>query len=415
MSSPPDVPDRHRPAARAQAVDESARAAAIDHIAVWGDADPAPFAVLAEEAVKASTTDERRRRRRPLAVARQMLVGLAALWVFLVALALMKDGSRGLAPALGEAVGGVLDAVGIGWLGSLLVLSGSPVAASALALFDGEFLDVDEAYGMIVGSRLGAAFVVLVVGAAYALTGRAVGRRAPISIGVLALSLTAIIYLPGGIAGLLLLRSGVLDSLSLTPPPVFFDLTDAATAPVVRAIESALRLETGIGAGLTFVAGLLLLLASFRLVDVLLPQLNAADTGARARWYVGPWTMFGIGLAVALATLSVSVALSLLVPAVSRGFLRREQILPYIAGANITTLVDTLLVAILLGNDAAPRIVLSLAAGITLVTLLILALAYRSVRRGVFRMQEVVLVSPARLAAFVGIVFAVPLLLLLAS
>ncbi|HEX2141359.1 MAG TPA: hypothetical protein VHK28_03635 [Candidatus Limnocylindria bacterium] len=405
MPSPPHPPDHAAP-------EDDARAAAIERIAIWGDLDPAPFAVLHREWEEAQTS-VRPRSRRTLDLIRRVPIGVAALWVFLVALALMKDGSRGLAPALGEAVGGAMDALGIGWLGSLLVLSGSPVAASALALFDGGFLDLDEAYGMVVGSRLGAAFVVLVVGAAYALTGRAVGRRAPISIGVLALAMTALMYVPGGIAGLLLLRSGALDSVSLTPPPVFFDLTDAATAPVVGAIEGILPPESALGAAAVFALGVLLLLVSFRLVDALLPKLEAADSGGNARWYVGPWTVFGIGLLVALATLSVSVALSLLVPAVSRGLVRREQILPYVAGANITTLVDTLLVAVLLGNPDAPRIVLSLAIGITVVTLLTLAFAYRSTRRAVFRLQEVVLHSPARLASFVAVLFAVPLLLVL--
>ena len=114
--------------------------------------------------------------------------------------------------------------------------------------------------------------------------------------------------------------------------------------------------------------GVGLLLVAFRLVDELLPSLERAGVNERARWYVGPWTMFGIGLAVAFATLSVAVALSILVPAVARGYLRREQTLPYIAGANITTLVDTLFVGILTGNADAPRVVLAVALAVSLVS-----------------------------------------------
>jgi hypothetical protein len=265
---------------------------------------------------------------------------------------------------------------------------------------------------MLVGSRLGAAFVVLVVGTVYALRADADRRRTPISVGVLALAMTAIVYIPGGIAGGLVLESGVLDGLTLTPPAVIFDLIDGVTAPVLQAIESIVPPDNPIGGAVLFGLGLGCLLVSFGLVDRLLPSLESARGDERARWYVGPWTMFGIGLVVALATLSVAVALSLLVPLVAKGYVRREQTLPYIAGANITTLADTLVVAILLDSDVAPRLVLALVIGITTWTLLLLVFAGQPVRRIVFGFQGVVLRSPARLAAFVVVLVVIPILLL---
>jgi hypothetical protein len=309
-------------------------------------------------------------------------------------------------------VDGALNALGLGWLGALVVLSGSPVAASALALLEGGSLSPSEAYAMLVGSRLGAAFVVLVVGTVYALRADADRRRTPISVGVLALAMTAIVYIPGGIAGGLVLESGVLDGLTLTPPAVIFDLIDGVTAPVLQAIESIVPPDNPIGGAVLFGLGLGCLLVSFGLVDRLLPSLESARGDERARWYVGPWTMFGIGLVVALATLSVAVALSLLVPLVAKGYVRREQTLPYIAGANITTLADTLVVAILLDSDVAPRLVLALVIGITTWTLLLLVFAGQPVRRIVFGFQGVVLRSPARLAAFVAVLVVIPILLL---
>jgi solute carrier family 34 (sodium-dependent phosphate cotransporter) len=297
-------------------------------------------------------------------------------------------------------------------LKTLLVLSGSPIAASSLALLDGGFLRVDEAYAMVVGSRLGASFVVLVVGVIYALRGARSGRRAPLSIGILALAMTAIAYIPGGLLGLGLLQSGVLDGLDLTPPAVFFDATEAISAPVIGLVESVLDPAVPLAAGMLFVVGLLLLLGSFRLVDELLPSIGGDAEDERSRWYVGPWTMFGIGLLVALATLSVAVALTLLVPVVAKGYVRREQVLPYIAGANITTLVDTLVVAILLQNGDAPRVVLAVAIGVTAWTVLLLAVAYRPLRRVVFLFQEAVLRTRMRLVVFTGALFLCPILLL---
>jgi hypothetical protein len=385
----------------------------LEEASVWGDLDAAPYAWLEEEeerALAAALAHQRGAGVRGAFTA--AVTAAAALWTFLMALALMKDGARALAPALGAAVDGALNALGLGWLGALVVLSGSPVAASALALLEGGSLSPSEAYAMLVGSRLGAAFVVLVVGTVYALRADADRRRTPISVGVLALAMTAIVYIPGGIAGGLVLESGVLDGLTLTPPAVIFDLIDGVTAPVLQAIESIVPPDNPIGGAVLFGLGLGCLLVSFGLVDRLLPSLESARGDERARWYVGPWTMFGIGLVVALATLSVAVALSLLVPLVAKGYVRREQTLPYIAGANITTLADTLVVAILLDSDVAPRLVLALVIGITTWTLLLLVFAGQPVRRIVFGFQGIVLRSPARLAAFVVVLVVIPILLL---
>ena len=379
---------------------------------IWGDMYPEAVRVLADKDSQAERQSRADPAQRWAGVARRVAFGLAALWFFLVALGLMKDGARGLAPILGGSIDSVLNAVGFGWLGALLVLSGSPIAASSLALLDAGVLSADESYAMIVGSRLGASFVVLVIGAIYALRGRTSARRSPISIGILALALTAIVYVPGGLFGLWVLEAGVLDSLNLTPPSFFFDFTEAVSAPAIALVEQLLPPRDTLGSGLLFAVGLGLLLVSFRLVDELLPSLSSEADDGRARWYVGPWKMFGIGLLVALATLSVSVALSLLVPAVARGYLRREQIPPYIMGANITTLADTLLVGILTGNDVAPRVVVAVAIGVTCWTLLLLAFAYRPLRRSVFALQSAVLANRRTLVAFVAILFVCPLLLL---
>ena len=384
----------------------------LERSSIWGELYPEAVRLLSEEESHLEGRARADPARRVFGVARRLVFGFAALWLFLIALGLMKDGARGLAPVLGGAIDSLWNAVGFGWLGALLVLSGSPVAASSLTLLDAGILSADQSYAMIVGSRLGASFVVLVIGALYALRGQSSGRRSPISIGILALAMTAIAYIPGGLLGLWVLQLGVLDTVNLTPPSLFFDVTESISGPAIAMVERVLPPRDALGAGILFAVGLALLLVSFRLVDELLPSLSSEDDDGRARWYVGPWKMFGIGLVVALATLSVSVALSLLVPAVARGYVRREQIPPYIAGANITTLADTLVVGILTGNDAAPRVVLAVAIGVTLSTILILAFAYRPVRRLVFSLQATILANRRTLVAFVAVLFICPLLLL---
>lgn len=335
----------------------------------------------------------------------------AAIWLFLAAVAVMKDGAAALAPALQGSIltDSIASTLGFGWLGAMLVMSGSPVAVSALALLDGAAVDAAGAFTMLTGSRLGASFVVLMVAFIYASRGRQSGaaRHASLSIGVFCLLMTAVVYIPALFIGLPLLGSGVLDAIvpvhAISPP----DVIQQMTAPVAAAIGAA------VPASMLFFAGLALLLTSVKLFDRALPE---ADETARLEehtdWRSRRWVMFGVGSAVALATMSVSVALTVLVPAVAKGYFRRRQVLPYIMGANIMTLGDTLLTAIIIGNPAGVQVVVAELLGTFAITFVLLAFLYKPLSERVVWTTDWILNSRRRLAVFVGVLFCAPLLLI---
>ncbi len=117
-----------------------------------------------------------------------------------------------------------------------------------------------------------------------------------------------------------------------------------------------------------------MILVSFSLIDRVLPAVSSDATASkRAEWLKQPWTMFLLGCLVATLTLSVSVALTVLVPLAAKGLVKRDEALPYIMGANITTLADTLVVAMLQPTPVAAQVVLAEAIGVTIVSLGILA------------------------------------------
>jgi hypothetical protein len=122
--------------------------------------------------------------------------------------------------------------------------------------------------------------------------------------------------------------------------------------------------------------------------------------------------MFLVGCAVTMLTLSVSVSLTLLVPLVAKGHLRRANTLPYIAGANITTLADTLVAAILLGDQDAVRVVVAVTAVVSVWTLFLLVTAYPLLRRVLLGVARQVLASNRRLAGFAAVLFLAPLALI---
>ena len=211
--------------------------------------------------------------------------------------------------------------LGLGWLGACIVLSGSPIAASALTLLDGGAIDQLMAFTMLTGSRLGAAFVVLVAGTVYALRHKGAGsRRAPISIGILSLLVTMVVYVPGAIVGFLLLERGVFDNLTIGTSPGLTSATDTLFGWSVDLLQEFLP-----GWAL-FPIGLVVLLAGFAMFDKVLPTIGSEELEHRdSAWYTRKWPMFLLGCGVCLLTLSVSVALTVLVPLVAKGYLRRRQ------------------------------------------------------------------------------------------
>lgn len=336
---------------------------------------------------------------------------LAALLLFVGALQVMKHGAGALSILSNDSflIRNSGSTLGLGWLGSLFVLSGSPVAASSLTLVAGGSLTEVEGFTMLTGSRLGAAFVVLLVAVIYALRGGRGKRAKPLSTAVVALCATALVYVPATFVGLMLLRSGSFRNLEISTPPQFADVIDRLYGGLLSLIDQW-------PGGIVFLGGLALLIFSMKLIDSVIPELSDEAIGSpRAAWLKQKWPMFGLGCVVALVTMSVAVALAVLVPLVAKDRIQRKDILPYIMGANITTLGDTLLAAFVLGSPAAVRIVLAGLIGSTIVTLLILAFLYEPARYLISRFQLKVISSRPSLLSFTAAIFLIPLSLLLGA
>jgi solute carrier family 34 (sodium-dependent phosphate cotransporter) len=341
-------------------------------------------------------------------IALKLATFAAALFLFVLAIQLMKEGAKALAPTLDDnpLFSNAVSTLGFGWLGAYIVLSGSPIAAVALSLYVGGATTQLQTFTMLSGSRLGASFVVLLVGFLYALRNRGRNRGESIGMGVLALSLTAVVYVPGMLIGYAILRSGVLGGIHWSASHDVLSIVDVIWGPAIDVIT---RLP-----GWTLLPiGLGLILLAFRLLDNVLPQLDGERHGGdKGSWMKRPWPMFGLGCLVATLTLSVSVALTLLVPLASRGYITRRESIPYIMGANITTLADTLVAAMILGNPVAVQIVLAEAIAVSIVSLFYLALLYGPLTRSIMALDEWVVSTNRRLWFFVAILFVLPALFL---
>ncbi len=334
---------------------------------------------------------------------------VVSVMLFTFALELMKTGARGLAPLIQGwlKVDSPLNGLGFGWLFAYAIMSGSPVAAVSLTFFDAGVLDRASAFAMITGSRLGASLIVLFIGMLYVLRGHE--RIASLTSGLLALIVTASIYIPALPLGYLLLSSGILDHVFTVSP----------SGPLVSIIDTVFGPPVGLITGLlpgwgSFLVGLGVILLSFNLFDRALPSLNLKESafGQTARLLYRPIVTFSLGLVLTLVTMSVSVSLGLLVPLSVRGYIRRENLVPYIMGCNISTFIDTLVAGLLLRNPQAAGIVLAQMLSVLIVSAVVLLLFFRPFERGVLKIVMTLSERKAYLVVFLVSIFVLPLALL---
>jgi Na+/phosphate symporter len=307
----------------------------------------------------------------------RIILFFVSISIFILALILVKEGAKPLAPIIRDrfSVDSPASALGFGWLAASMVLSGSPIAATSLAFLDAGVISPTESFAMIAGSRLGASFIVLLVGFVYVLRGRQ--RQVSLGAGLVSLLVTQTMYIPVLAIGFFLLSQAWVQHWQIEAERAVNSPLDKIFDPIIATLS--LYMPTWV----LFPIGFGLLFFSLWLFDHVLPELHLEDSrlGQVHHLLYRPVVTFLLGAGITALTMSVSVSLSLLVPLSARGYIRRENIIPYIMGANITTFDDTLIAAALLANPAAVTVVIVQMVSVAIVSMFILFLVFRSYER----------------------------------
>lgn len=285
-----------------------------------------------------------------------------------------------------------------------VIQSGSPVAAIAMSLLSAEAITETQAYMMIAGSRLGASMIVLQIGAIYALRQR--DKWSALTTGILSLLLTSSVMILSLPLGMVIMQGGWLDGFTL---PALTQFAAGAGGGLDRVTQSLTLLLPN---WMIFGIGVGLIVASFQFFDRALPEfkLREGNLGRVHQLIYRPGVMFLLGFGITLLTMSVSVSVGVLVPLSTRGYIRRENIMPYILGANISTFVDTLAAAILLGNPQGITVMIVHMLSSATVSLIIIVLAYHRYERMISRALSWMTRHRRNFIFSVGIAFICPLL-----
>ncbi len=307
---------------------------------------------------------------------------MVAVGLFLFAVQLLGGATEALSPLierlLRRALVGPFPALGIGWLASYLLANGSVVAALAVSLFAADLVTPTELFLLVSGSRLGAAGVVLFIGALDFLARREAGLRESLRLGVLTFVCTYAVFVPSTVVGYL--------ALPWADPLVA--LFSGVTGLLIRSLSMlrpvALGIVDQLGATGGFLLAVVLLLVSLRLFDRTFARLDTDHLRDRYFGYLSRvWLSFLAGLLLTGITTSITFSLGVVVPLYNREYLTRRETVPYILGANIGTFSDTLVVAVVLESPVAVATVaavMGLGLAVTLVALLRFEWFYRRVR-----------------------------------
>ncbi len=301
-----------------------------------------------------------------------LLIGIVvSLLLFLFAVQLLGTSTESAAGSLERLfrryVAGGGSALGVSWIATYVLTNGSVVAALSVSLFKAGIVTAQQLFLMIAGSRLGAAAIVLLIGGLDYFQKRRYSIGEATELGVLTFLLTHTVYLPATIFGYLLLPSlqtlleGVTGRFELATHPL------AVFEPITQAIVDA----TGVGLGLA--VAILVLFTSLTLFDWVLERVDTEWLRQHFfRRFQHKWTSLGLGILITGLTTSVAFSLGVIVPLYNREYVKRREIVPYVLGANIGTLFDTVVIAVLLDTPEGATITLSLLAIGTVITVGIL-------------------------------------------
>lgn len=302
-----------------------------------------------------------------------------------------------------------LKAFFFGWIGTVVSLSGSPIAATAVSLFSIGFVDTITLMYLIIGSRGGPDLVLFLVGLITLIRKRNVSRT--LGLGLLEFFTTASVILAMAFFSPFIFESRINQIIAhwFQGATMYASFIQQYFEPLGEKFVSLFP------DSLSFLVGFLLLIFAIFLFDRFFTLFNLRSEKMKS-WFQtalrNPFFAFLLGALITSLTLSTAVSVGVLVPFYAYGIIGTSSVLAYVLAANITTLIDTLFIAILTGDIVPVQVVTSLMLTGTIFVIFV-GLFYRRYVAFVESVSRFLLKNPWRLLLTIVLSIAVPLLVIL--
>lgn len=332
--------------------------------------------------------------------------------LFIFGLQLLGDSTEAVADMLQgivkALVTGDLSALGAGWFLAYVVLNGATSAAIGIAFLESGLITAANSFMFISGSRLGAAFIVIFIGLLEYFQGNNSDIRDSCSIGLLQFLTTYIVYIPAIILGYLGLQTLDLSFLEVNAPAALNYGLDTIFGPFTSLLSNNLP------PGLLFLSSIGVLLGSLKIFDRSFKGISEEKFRSKyLRFQMSnKWVSFAVGAAITLVSTSVALSVGIIVPLYNRGYFKRKEIIPYLMGANLTTMISSVMAAAVIESAVAMKMSLLLSISVLLTTVIVL-MFYDRAYHIIQKVFNAVMLKDSYLIAFTAVLLLSPLLLVI--
>ncbi len=346
-----------------------------------------------------------------MAKTRRLLIASLSIFAFIFGLQLLGESTDALAQLLEglveTLVTGELSALGTGWMLAYIVLNGATSAAIGIAFLEAGLIDAVNTFMMVSGSRLGAAFIVVFIGLLEYMRGQSDDLKDSCSIGILQFLTTYIVYVPAIILGYLLISNFEMRFLEVQGPQWLTYGLDVIFRPLVDLFASLLS------PAMLFLSSIVIIVLSLQLFDKAFQDISGEKFRSKyLRFKFGnKWVSFALGALITLLTTSVALSVGIIVPLYNRGYFKRREIIPYLMGANLTTMISSIMAAIIIGSPEGMKAVLVLTVTVTVTTIIAL-IFYDKIYSLLQKFFDKLMMEDRYLIIFVIMLLVVPLLLI---
>ncbi|NMJ77282.1 sodium:phosphate symporter [Nanohaloarchaea archaeon] len=342
----------------------------------------------------------------------RLLLATGSIFLFVFGLQLLGDSTTAVAEILRgvvkKLVTGDISSLGAGWILAYLVLNGATSAAIGIAFLQSGIIDTLNTFMFISGSRLGATFIVVFIGILEYLQGKNDDIRDSCSIGLLQFLTTYAIYIPAIVLGYISLSTFELSFLRVSAPAAFNYGLELIFGPFTSILSNVLPPT------LLFLVSILTLVVSLRLFDRSFKGISEESFKSKYVRFrlTDKWAAFAAGSAITLVTTSVALSVGIIVPLYNRGYFMRREIIPYLMGANLTTMISSIMAAAVIESAGAMKATLVLTIAVLSVTAVALIL-YDRFYQMIQKTFNTVMLNNTYLYIFTASLVLTPLLLIL--